>query len=120
MGGAASIQDIGADIAGIDDADLQAKMSSVLETLSQKGLEVTAENFENEAKVNLNAKDYERAVSVVKSKYEGKLSGNSGSGGRCVSTHWLRCFFVVVVANEPTFVPVPVPRRASIFTIDVF
>jgi Ca2+-binding EF-hand superfamily protein len=81
MGGAASIQELGADIEGIDDAEMSAKMKSVLDSLNAKGLKITEENFQSEAKLALNDKDFAKASIVagqVKTRFEGKLSDNGG------------------------------------------
>jgi hypothetical protein len=83
MGGAASIQDIGGEIAGIDDGDMSNKMQTVLESLKKKGMALTEENFQNEAKVGLNEKDFERAVAMadkMKQRFEGKTTGNAKGG----------------------------------------
>ena len=75
MGGAASIQELGEDLEGIDDGEMSNKMQTVLENLKKKGMSLTEENFQNEAKIGLNEKDFERAVAMadkVKSRFESK------------------------------------------------
>eukprot|EP00750_Incisomonas_marina_P026019 INCI5864.18.p1 GENE.INCI5864.18~~INCI5864.18.p1 ORF type:complete len:3168 (+),score=718.64 INCI5864.18:265-9768(+) len=86
MGGAASIQELGEDIEGIDDGEMSSKMQTVLDSLKKKGMALTEENFQNEAKVGLNEKDFERAVAMadkVKSRFESKMNatGAGGAGG---------------------------------------
>ena len=98
MGGAASIQELGEDIEGIDDAEMSSKMQSVLASLKSKGMDLTEENFQNEAKMGMNEKDFERAVAMadkVKSRYEGKTSGGGGGGGGGTGSFFVCSSFVL-------------------------